>query len=181
MASKNAPTTCYDYSLMVWPLTYSSLLGVPFSPCIHGDKPHLSWGLTEIIHLRWCLAQTSIWENLTSLIILISFPGGSGDKSNCLQCRRQGFDLWVGKIPWRRKWQPTPVLLPEKFHGWRSLIGYSPWLLLLSRFSRVQLCATPETAAHQAPMSLGFSRQEHWSGLPFPSPIKEYSVSYLDN
>ena len=40
-------------------------------------------------------------------------------------------------------------------------------LLLLSRFSRVRLCATPETAAHQAPPSLGFSRQEHWSGLPF--------------
>ena len=46
-------------------------------------------------------------------------------------------------------------------------------LLLLSRFSRVQLCATPETAAHQAPPSLGFSRQEHWSGLPLPSPMHE--------
>ena len=46
-------------------------------------------------------------------------------------------------------------------------------LLLLSRFSRVRLCATPETAAHQAPLSLGFSRQEHWSGLPFPSPVHE--------
>ena len=46
-------------------------------------------------------------------------------------------------------------------------------LLLLSRFSRVRLCATPETAAHQAPPSLGFSRQEHWSGLPFPSPMQE--------
>ena len=45
--------------------------------------------------------------------------------------------------------------------------------LLLSRFSRVRLCATPETAAHQAPWSLGFSRQEHWSGLPFPSPLHE--------
>ena len=41
-------------------------------------------------------------------------------------------------------------------------------LLLLSRFGRVRLCATPWTAAHQAPPSLGFSRQEHWSGLPFP-------------
>ena len=49
------------------------------------------------------------------------------------------------------------------------------WLgiLLLSRFSRVQLCATPQMAAHQAPPSLGFSRQEHWSGLPFPSPMHE--------
>ena len=44
-------------------------------------------------------------------------------------------------------------------------------LLLLSRFSCVRLCATPETAAHQAPPSLGFSRQKHWSGLPFPSPV----------
>ena len=46
-------------------------------------------------------------------------------------------------------------------------------LLLLSRFSRVWLCVTPQTAAHQAPPSLGFSRQEHWSGLPFPSPMHE--------
>ena len=43
-------------------------------------------------------------------------------------------------------------------------------LLLLRRFSRVRLCATPQIAAYQAPPSLGFSRQEHWSGLPFPSP-----------
>ena len=46
-------------------------------------------------------------------------------------------------------------------------------LLLLSRFSRVWLCATPWTAAYQASPSLGFSRQEHWSGLPFPSPMHE--------
>ena len=46
-------------------------------------------------------------------------------------------------------------------------------LLLLSHFSRVRLCATAQTAAHQAPPSLGFSRQEHWSGLPFPSPMHE--------
>ena len=44
---------------------------------------------------------------------------------------------------------------------------------LLSHFSRVQLFATPYSAAHQAPPSLGFSRQEHWSGLPFPSPRHE--------
>ena len=46
-------------------------------------------------------------------------------------------------------------------------------LLLLSHFRRVWLCVTPQTAAHQAPPSLGFSRQEHWSGLPFPSPVHE--------
>ena len=54
-----------------------------------------------------------------------------------------------------------------------ELSGQPMLLLPLSHFSRVQLCATPETAAHQAPPSLGFSRQEHWSGLPFPSPMHE--------
>ena len=43
------------------------------------------------------------------------------------QCRRRGFNLCAGKIPWRRKWQSTPALLPGKSHGRRSLIGYSPW------------------------------------------------------
>ena len=42
-------------------------------------------------------------------------------------CRRHEFDLCVGKIPWRRKWQPTPVFLPGEFHGQRSLVGYSLW------------------------------------------------------
>ena len=46
---------------------------------------------------------------------------------HCLQCGRPGFNPWVGKIPWRRKWQATPVLLPGKFHGLRSLVDYSPW------------------------------------------------------
>ena len=40
---------------------------------------------------------------------------------------RPGFDPWVGKILWRRKWQPTPVPLPGKSHGWRSVVDYSPW------------------------------------------------------
>ena len=44
-----------------------------------------------------------------------------------LQCGRSGFDPWVGKIPWRKKWQPTPVFLPGESHGQRNLVGYSPW------------------------------------------------------
>ena len=63
------------------------------------------------------------------------------------------------------------IILPTELSG-------KPLLLLLrSRFSSVRLCATPETAAHQAPPSLGFSRQEHWSGLPFPSPMHESEKS----
>ena len=44
----------------------------------------------------------------------------------CLQYRKPGFDPWVGKIPQRRKWQPTPVSMPRKSHGQRSLVGCSP-------------------------------------------------------
>ena len=44
-----------------------------------------------------------------------------------LQCGRPGFNPWIRKIPWRKKWQPTLVLLPGKFHGWKSLVGCSPW------------------------------------------------------
>ena len=45
----------------------------------------------------------------------------------CRRHKRCGFDPWVGKIPWRRKWQPTPVFLPGESHGQRSVVGYSPW------------------------------------------------------
>ena len=44
-----------------------------------------------------------------------------------MECGQLGFNPWFGKIPWKRKWQPTPVLLPRKSHGGRSLVGYSPW------------------------------------------------------
>ena len=71
--------------------------------------------------LRWSLVQAVREE---------SVKGGprwlSGKESAC-QRRRRGFDPWVGKIPWRRKWQPAPVSLPGESHGQRSLAGYSPW------------------------------------------------------
>ena len=50
----------------------------------------------------------------------------SGKESTC-QRRRCRFDPWVGKIPWRKAWQPTPVFLPGESYGQRSLAGYSPW------------------------------------------------------
>jgi len=52
-------------------------------------------------------------------------PSWLGGKEPCCQCRRLRFDPWVRKLPWRRKWQPTPVFLPGKFHQQRSLEGYS--------------------------------------------------------
>ena len=58
------------------------------------------------------------------------FPGGASGIEPACQCRRQRrprFHPWVGKIPWRRAWQPTPAFLPGEFHGQKNLAGYSPW------------------------------------------------------
>ena len=60
----------------------------------------------------------------------VGFPGNATCKEPACQCRRherQGFNPWIGKVPWRRTWQPTPVVLPGETHGQRSLAGYSPW------------------------------------------------------
>jgi len=57
------------------------------------------------------------------------FPGGASGKELAPSAGdiSHRVDPWVGKIPWRRAWQPTPIFLPGEFHGQRSLAGYSPW------------------------------------------------------
>ena len=65
-------------------------------------------------------------------------------------------------------WKFLDLWFLNNFHHTKG-----PYCCCCYRVSHVRLCATPEMAAHQAPSSLGFSRQEHWSGLPFPSPMHE--------
>ena len=81
----------------------------PASPALQVDSLPLShlclvWGSLNQAWLPWWFRWNSV----------------------SLQCRRPRFDPWVGKIPWRRKWQPTAVPLPGKSHGQSSLVGYSP-------------------------------------------------------
>jgi len=62
--------------------------------------------------------------------VFLDFPGATSGKEPACQCKRHKrlrFDPWVGKIPWRRAWQPSPVSLPGESHEQRSLAGYSPW------------------------------------------------------
>ena len=90
-----------------------------------------------IVTTCWNKMLTCLWSHLwrwqcqwnhTAWGLALRLPWWLRCKSVCLQCGRPGFDPWVGKIlSWRRKWQSTPVLLPGKSHGQRSLVGYSPW------------------------------------------------------
>ena len=68
--------------------------------------------------------QLSNWTRTTKP--MTGLPWRFSGKEPICQRRRCGFNPWVKKIPWRRKWQPTPVFLPRKSHGWRNLVGYSP-------------------------------------------------------
>ena len=81
---------------------------------------------------------------------------------------KNGIDLTEAEDV-KKRWQESTEKLYEKdLHDWLLLL-----LLLLSHFSRIRLCVAPLMATHQASPSLGSSRQEHWSGLPFPSPMHE--------
>ena len=60
------------------------------------------------------------------LLYFAGFPWWLSSKELTCQCKRHRFYPWVRKMPWRRKWQHTPVFLPGEFHGQRRLVGYSP-------------------------------------------------------
>ena len=144
--------------------------------CSHPVIQRLTLGiLVTVVRLQ---ANAQGWH-LTSLNSLTSASHMTPPTAQGQGCRRQH-----RAIQWASHISATPILYtkcPLNHHSaelennfetvdrWH----YRMLLLLLSRFSCVRLCATPETAAHQAPPSLGFSRQEHWSGLPFPSPMQE--------
>ena len=80
-------------------------------------------------HEDFILILTKTWIWPTVWVRLKGFPGDSSGKEFTCQCRKRrrlGFNPWVRKIPWNRKWYPTPVFLPGQLHGQRSLMGYSP-------------------------------------------------------
>ena len=80
-------------------------------------------GLLRVVNSRGhCPIET--WQEK---ICQHGLPWWRPCKEPACQCRRHGFYPWVRKIPWRRKWSPTPVFFPGKSHKQRSLVGYSPW------------------------------------------------------
>ena len=102
-------------------------------------------------------------------------PQGLKSKESACHCkshRRWGFNPWVRKIRWKRKWQAT--LIKKVNMSYVFYIFFAMFLLNSVSLSLVtKLCptlATPWTVACQTPLSMGFSRQEYWSWLPFPSP-----------
>ena len=90
---------------------------------------------------------------------------GKESSCQCRRCERHGFDHWIGKIPWRMKWQPAPVFLPGKSHGQRNLVDCSPWGLTESD-------TTEHARTHTHALSLSLRRQEE----PPPSRMPDLVI-----
>ena len=107
----------------------SQALGVPEAH-ISVRSPSTATSSSERRALKTSPAetQTQLWSSGTNIVewMISGLPWWLSGKESTCRWRRRGFDPWVRKIPWRKKWQPTPVFLPGKSHG-QSLVGYSPW------------------------------------------------------
>ena len=118
----------------------------------------------------WCMCAQSLQSCLTLFDPMDCSPPGFSthgiSQARILE--------WVAMSSSRgSSWPRDPARISYVSCIDRQVLNHQLLLLLLSHVSCVRLCATPEMAAHQAPLSLGFSRQEHWSGLPFPFPTHE--------
>ena len=117
----------------------------------------------------------------------MGFPNGTSSKESTCQCRRYGFDPWVEKIPWRRKWQSTPVFLPGKSHGQRNLEGYSPWGPKESdmtehahkdrRWKANMFISSIYIPDHHLKPSLSTSHLKHLSQSQWPTTSQTLSIS----
>ena len=122
-----------DVSTTVWSTDWQHQLIRLWEMQAPGPCPRLP-ELNCILRSLGTYSHSSLLSS--ALVFLFLFINGrvglprDSAENNLLQCRshrRHRFDPWVGKIPWRRAWQPTPVSLPGEIHGQRSLVGYRLW------------------------------------------------------
>ena len=114
-----------SFRLRAYILNYSSCVSNAIWPH-HQNWKHLCF---KGHHRKWKESLQNR-KQICKSYILFGLPRWHSGKEPTRQCRRykrHGFNPWVRKIPWSRKWQPTPVFLPGKSHGQGSLAGYSPW------------------------------------------------------
>ena len=108
--------------LLLWPINVNILFKI-FVYSVNGTTS-LYLGFIVLTLPALVLVSCDIYKSIRGLPTWLS---GKESACQCRRLKRHGFHTWVGKIPWRRAWQPTPVFLPGESHGQRSLVGYSPW------------------------------------------------------
>ena len=110
----------FEVYLPPWQVRGPASLMLSVTVWVSFPQSEVQWRLMFLARLSYLAFISNKGAILCSLFyVILHF--------NLFRTERCSFDLWVGKIPWRRKWQPTPVFLPGKSHGQRGLVGYSPW------------------------------------------------------
>ena len=135
---QSCPTLCDPMDYTVKGILQAQILEWVAFPFSRGSSQLRDW--TQVSHIAggfftsWATREAlkSIRDKQKLCVIqkgqkYMGLPGSSVGKKICLQCRRPRFNPWVRTIPWRRKWQATPVAFPGKSCGQRSLVHYSPW------------------------------------------------------
>ena len=137
----------------------------------HSAKKSALQGLchpsSQANYQRWVGLHCPTVRFDVQLLPWVGFPGGS-DGKNRLKCRRPGFIPWVRKIPWRREWLTTPVFLPGKFYGQRTLSGYSPC-------GHKESDTTEQLSLHISPLSI----RSHFSFYYFPNRQETTGYVYI--
>ena len=135
----------------------------------HAITCHLLCHGYSVFQILRCILKW-YWATINARV----FTGGASGKEPACQCRRHErlmFNPWVGKIPWSRKWQPTPVLLPGESHGQRSLAGCGPWdhksQILLKQLSTAQCKENKKSCCSEMFYETGvmWSQKRHLVGL----------------
>ena len=141
--------------------------------CIRGYRIYLPMQETQERQVQSLGREDPLEEEMATHSCILAWKLGAYLVAQrlkiCLECGRPGFDPWVGKIPWRRKLQPTPVLLPGESHGGRSLVGYSPW-------GRKDWDKTEQLSMH---VNMCIPRIKDMQNSEFITPLRKYSKSHI--
>ena len=147
--------------------------------CLENSMDRGAWLVKRVSH-DWVLSTQKYEQDPKGMASLGTFqpamevqgkqlPWWLRQWRSCLQYRRPRFNLWIGKIRWKRKWQPTPVFLPGESHGQWSLVGYSPWGCKgLNRTERLPLSLWGSSCSHfHMAISRGHSGRSSGFGVEF--------------
>ena len=132
------PNHCSDHSLPFCFMTFTPSECLCFLLVYQNYIHHFDLGFCFVLraqvqwlfHCRFLveiICSFSLWLIVSLPLIFLCGPSAKESICQCRRHKRHGFDPWVGKILWSRKWQPTPAFLPGESHGQRSLVSYSPW------------------------------------------------------
>ena len=165
----------YVFVFLCWVFSLSLTISRPINVAVNDVISFFMWNNVPRYRYRYI-----IYTHTSSSL---GFPGGASGKEPTDQCRRHercGFDRWIGKIPWRRAWQPIPVFLPGESQGERSLAAavrrvtksQTRWKRLSTHTSSLSICLLMDTCLQSSCFC-------HYTKSPFDTEFLYQKATFL--